>query len=41
MNWEERIRQSDAGRLNPARAEEIVKEAKEQKPPKPVLDDEK
>ncbi len=28
MNWEDRIRQSDAGKLMPERAEEIVKEAK-------------
>lgn len=28
MNWEERIKQSDAGKLMPERAEEIVAEAK-------------
>jgi len=28
MNWEERIRQSDAGKLMPERAEEIVADAK-------------
>ncbi len=30
MNWEDRIRKSDAGKLMPKRAEEIVKAAKEQ-----------
>ncbi len=38
MNWEERIRQSDAGKLMPERAEEIVKEAKEKESPKPAVD---
>ncbi len=38
MNWEERIRQSDAGKLMPERAEEIVREAKEKESPKPDVD---
>lgn len=38
MNWEDRIRESDAGKLNPERAEEIVREAKEGKSPKPIVD---
>ncbi len=38
MNWEERIRQSDAGKLMPERAEEIVREAKEQESPKPAIE---
>ncbi len=38
MNWEERIKQSDAGKLMPKRAKEIVKEAKEKESPKPVVD---
>ncbi len=29
MNWEDRIRKSDAGKLMPKRAEEIVKAAKD------------
>ena len=33
MNWEERIKQSDAGKLMPERAEEIVKEAKREQAP--------
>jgi len=39
MNWEDRIRQSDAGKLMPERAEEIVKAAKEQESPKPSVED--
>ncbi len=35
MNWEDRIRKADAGKLNPERAEEIVKEAKEKGAVKP------
>lgn len=39
MNWEDRIRQSDAGKLMPERAEEIVAAAKEKDSPKPVVED--
>ena len=39
MNWEDRIRKSDAGKLMPKRAEEIVKAAKEQESPKPAVEE--
>ncbi len=38
MNWEDRIRKSDAGKLMPKRAEEIVKAAKERESPKPTVE---
>ena len=38
MNWEERIKQSDAGKLMPERAEEIIAEAKEKENPKLSVD---
>jgi len=38
MNWEDRIRQSDAGKLMPERAEEIVAEAKKEQRPLDKVD---
>jgi hypothetical protein len=36
MNWEERIRSSDAGRLMPEKADEIIAKGKEK--PEPIVD---